>query len=234
MKTQLVILFLFVSILGFAQPNKAEKILNKIKSKMNLVDDYSANVEISVNMKFLRMPNAKAEIFYKKPNKFKFDSNNFAILPKSGIDFNPQKILEYEHNSKIIGETLIDGSRHNIIKIIPIADSLKFISADLLINMEELLVKKLSLASTSGASIITSFSYDNQKEYALPSILKVNFKFSEKDGKDPSKKRRSKIPNDFTGEITINYSNYKINQGIDDSIFEEDEKFPEEKSESEK
>ncbi len=230
MKNKIIILTILSSLTIFSQTNNIEKIFEQIKNKLDKVNDYSAEVNIAVNMDFLKMPKSKAEIFFKKPDKFKMKSSSFAILPKAGIDFNPQRILDYDFSSEFVGDTLVDESKVSLYKITPNTDTLKFVSAVLAIDETEMLIRQLILTSDNNAKVITSFSYDKQKEFALPSELKVYFDFSEVEG-DPTKKRRNRnIPENFKGEITITYRDYKINQGIDDAIFiEEEENFEEEK-----
>ncbi|MBI1932672.1 MAG: hypothetical protein HYS24_09055 [Ignavibacteriales bacterium] len=208
---------LLITVSVFAQENNAEKIITGIKNKINKVENYSAEVQVSVKFDFLKMPKSKAEIFFKKPDKFKLKSQKLAILPKGVIDFNPQKILDKDFTSEIIGDTLVDGKKLSVIKIIPNADSIKFASAKLLVDKNEFLIKQIILSLKENAKIITYFNYTDQKEYALPSEIKINLDFSQ--AEEGENNRRRNIPDNFKGDISIIYSNYKINKGIDDSVF---------------
>jgi hypothetical protein len=198
----------------------AEELLDKIKQKLDLVEDYSVEVEVSVDMDFLRMPKSKAELFYKKPDRFKFRSNSFAILPKAGIDFNPQKILDSDFSAEIITDTVLSESFFSLIRIFPESDSASFIKADLLLDTNEFLLLELNLIGKNGSSVLTKFSYEDQKEFSLPSLLNVNFSFS--DDPDTKNNRRRRIPENFKGSLTIQYNNYVINQGLEDSIFDDE------------
>lgn len=223
MKTKILILGLFITSLSYSQSNNAENILEQIKKKLSLVNDYSSEVEVSVKMDFLKMPNSKAELFFKKPDKFKFQSESFAILPKAGFEFNPQKILDNDYTATIIGDTVVENEILKIIKIIPNADSLKFQSANILINEKKILISELILETGNNSFVVTKFKYDNYANYGLPSELKVSLDFSETDENDKSSKRKSRIPSNFKGNIIIKYSDYKVNEGIEDSFFEEQE-----------
>lgn len=231
MKLKITFLFLFCTIFNFSQSANADELLNQVKEKLNEVNDYSVNVEVGINMDFLKMPKSEAQLFFKKPDKFKFNSTGFAILPKAGVDFNPQKILEFDLTSEIVGDTLIDSKNLKIVQIIPEADTLKFQSATLFIDDIALLIKQIKISAFNGAEITTKFKYDSSLEFALPSELNVNFDFSKMAEDDKPKNRRSKMPSNFKGEISIKYIDYKINLGIDDSIFEEEK---EDTSDSEK
>lgn len=217
MKKMFVIILILFTITNFAQDKNAEKIISAIKSKIDKVDNYSANVEISVKFDFLKMPKSKAEIFFKKPDKFKLHSEKLAILPKGVIDFNPQKIIDKDFTSEFIGDTLIDNKKLSVIKIIPNADSIKFNTAKLLVDKNESLIKQIILSLDGNAKIITYFNYNDQKKFALPSQIKISLDFSQVE--ESENKRRRNIPENFKGDITINYNNYKVNKGIDDSVF---------------
>ncbi|MBK8944884.1 MAG: hypothetical protein IPM32_06365 [Ignavibacteriae bacterium] len=217
MKKIFVTILILFTITNFAQDKNAEKIISAIKSKIDKVDNYSANVEISVKFDFLKMPKSKAEIFFKKPDKFKLHSEKLTILPKGVIDFNPQKIIDKDFTSELIGDTLIDNKNLSVIKIIPNADSIKFNAAKLLVDKNEFLIKQIILSLDGNAKIITYFNYNDQKEFALPSQIKINLDFSQVE--ESENKRRRNIPENFKGDITINYNNYKVNKGIDDSVF---------------
>ena len=215
-------LFLIFSGLIFSKDTNADDLLNQIKDKLNKVNDYSVDLEVSINMDFIKMPKSKAQLFFKKPDKMKFNSTGFAILPKAGVDFNPQKILEFDLTSAIIGDTLIDSETLKIVQITPKADSLKFKSAIMFIDDSKMLIKQINLVADYGAKIETSFKYNGEIDFALPSEIKINIDISEIDENEGKKNKRSKMPNNFKGDILIKYSNYKVNLGIDDSVFEEE------------
>lgn len=217
MKKLIFFFALLFTVSHFAQENKADKIINGIKNKINKVENYSADVQVSVKFDFLKMPKSKAEIYFKKPDKFKLKSQKLAILPKGVVDFNPQKILDKDFTSEIIGDTLVDDKKLSIIKIIPNADSIKFASANLLVDQNEFLIKQIILSLKENGKIITYFNYSDEKEYALPSEIKINLDFSQIE--ETGNRRRGNIPENFKGDISIIYSNYKINKGIDDSVF---------------
>jgi hypothetical protein len=64
--------------------------------------------------------------------------------------------------------------------------------------------------------------------------MEVTFDFSEVE-EDPDKKRRNRnIPKNFSGKITITYKEYRINQGIADSVFSDGNENAEEESKKNK
>ena len=51
--------------------------LDSLKTKLSMVKDYSADVKISLNVSFIRIPVRTAKVFYKKPDKVRIKSPAF-------------------------------------------------------------------------------------------------------------------------------------------------------------
>ena len=92
------LIILFVT-LGFSQQKNPETILDDVKKEFEKIEDYQVDVKIKVDVEFLKMPEREATIFYKKPDKFHIDSENFALLPKSGLNSSPLGFLNYDYKA---------------------------------------------------------------------------------------------------------------------------------------
>ena len=83
MKSLLLFVFFLAGVVGFGQT--AEEILKGVINKINLVQDYQADVQIKAAIPFIKVPIAKATIYFKQKDKFKVESKGIAILPKQGM-----------------------------------------------------------------------------------------------------------------------------------------------------
>ena len=63
----------------------ANQLLNGVINKINMVKDYSADVNIKADIPLIKILPVKAKIYFKKPNKFKVKSKSIAILPKQNM-----------------------------------------------------------------------------------------------------------------------------------------------------
>ena len=124
----LPVVILFCTI-GFSQLKNPETILENVKKEFEKIEDYQVDVKIKVDVDFLKMPEREATIFYKKPDKFHIDSENFALLPKSGLNSSPLGFLNYDYKAYYIREDTINGSITSVIKVIPLE-----ISADVILS----------------------------------------------------------------------------------------------------
>ncbi|MEK9138626.1 MAG: hypothetical protein AAB393_16000, partial [Bacteroidota bacterium] len=69
---------------GLAQPS-GEEILKKVDVSFSGVQDYSVVLDITADMERMTIPPMQVHMYYKQPDKFHFESENFAILPREGL-----------------------------------------------------------------------------------------------------------------------------------------------------
>ena len=75
----LLSLFYWVNV----KAQTAEEIIQKIKMKLEKINDYEAEGKMKTNVAFIKAPIATVKVFYKKPDKL-------LILNESGISFIPR------------------------------------------------------------------------------------------------------------------------------------------------
>lgn len=219
--------FLIIFLIPFIQiKDNSKVILDKVKANFSQVKDYEVDVDILINVEFLKIPNSKAKIFFKQPDKIKINSEGFALIPKEGLNFSPHSFLDGEFTSIYERDETIEGVKTAIIKIIPLGNNSDIILSTLWIDLNKYVIMKVeSTTKTKGTFTIELF-YEKEIKYSLP--IKMIFSFDMKGidlpsfgTDDKSKDNKKKLNKAEKGSVIINYSNYKINKGIDDSLFEE-------------
>lgn len=228
------VILLVLSISVYGQTTSPEAILEKVKSKFAEVKDYQVGVSINVDVDFLKVPVTQATIFFKQPDKIKFKAEGFALLPKEGLNFSPLTILRGDYTSIYEKEDILYGNKVFIIKVIPLGGSSEIILSTLWIDKKDYIIRKVESTTKMSGTFTIDLSYEQPfNKYALPSSLVFAFDISRIDipkgisgamneEEEPKKgKKKAKITH---GTVTITYSNYIINKGIADSIFDEDKK----------
>lgn len=223
----LINLILILINLSFAQDKSADKIIEKIKSNFDLINDYTVDINGKVEFPDAVIPELKAKVYFKKPNKMKIESDNFMIIPKQSIRFDPEILYEKDFSSLVIGETKIDDVNHYIIKLISNNPEVEEV-VTLWVNSKNFTIRKTNVIGSRIGKVEIEFFYkliDNK--YWLPEKLVATFEASkirfprmrrtEKEQKENSNSSKE-------GRITLQYSNYSVNKGIDDRIFEEKKK----------
>ena len=222
----LVICCLLVAGSIFAQD--AQALVQKVKAKLGLVNDYTATGKLKTDVAFLKVPIAKVNIYFKKPNRFRISKEKgISILPKGGVSVNMQNVLDDKNFTALdAGTTTLDGTPVRIVKVLPLDDASDVVLTTLYIDEKNLLIKKASTTTRENGTYEVTLSYGKWANYALPD--KTVFSFNTKDYKlpkgvtmefddgekaDPNKLKNKK------GTVEIVYQSYEINKGVADSNF---------------
>ncbi len=229
----LIILLLFTTV-SFGQNLKPEDVLDKVKENFGKVNDYEVNVTIKVDVDFLKVPESNATIFYKKPDKIRLKSEGFALLPKEGLNFSPYSFLEGDYTSIFDKDQEVDGRPCYSVKIIPLGDRGDLILTTLLIDKEQFIIRKIESTTKTNGTFSIDLKYDNNIKYPLPSQMIFTFNVQKMQmpkeitgdigGEENSGKENQSGNKTTTGKVYVTYSDYKVNKGIPDSIFEEGKK----------
>ena len=216
--------FLFYFIKANAQT--AEEIVQKIKMKLEKINDYEAEGKMKTNVAFIKAPLATVKVFYKKPDKL-------LILNQSGISFIPKGSVNININNVFVNMhafDVIDAGRDNaglrVIKLLPKDDTADIVLSTLYVDEKNMLVKRSKTTTKENGTYELEMNYAKYLDYALPD--RIVFSFNTKDYKlpkgitldydDGSEKNADKLKNK-KGTVEISYKSYIINKGIDNKIF---------------
>ena len=223
-KLSLTLFIITVSL--FAQKPDPEVILENVKKEFEKIDDYQVDVRIKVDVEFLKMPERQAKIYYKKPDKLQIESDNFAMLPKSGLNFSPLGFLSYKYTAFYEKEDTINGRSVSVVKVIPIEANADVILSTFWIDTERNLILKIESSRKPQGTFIIDLDYLKTKgNFWLPSSMV--FTFSLEPGMLPGRiaeelyKGNKQDDEAKKGSVYLFYSDYKVNQGLPDSLFEQ-------------
>ena len=224
-----------------------ERIIDRTNLKFNAVADYKVDISVNVDIPAIRLPKSNYTVYFKSPDKIKVNAKRFGILPKAGLFESPKenfndlelKQIIYKNDSLKINEVMVRGYA--------IFDSLKFSSPNEYFEMLDILVDvRVDTADWVISSVAAYIknerkgdiplfkinnSYDLFQSYLMPkkSIAKYYVKdkkisnWLNKESEDILKKiteANTGSESMIDGTIEVIYSNYSINKGIDDKIFD--------------
>ena len=223
-------IIILLGTIGFSQPKNPEIILEKVKKEFEKIEDYQVDVKIKVDVDFLKMPDREATIFYKKPDKFHIDSENFALLPKSGLNFSPLGFLNYKYTSFYVREDTVKGKLTSVIKVIPLEGDADVILSTFWVDIKRNIILKVESSRKPQGNFFIDMDYLKTIEgYWLPASMTFSFtvdrsfypgKFNEDQNSDSDKSNKDSAESE-TGKVYITYSNYKVNVGLSDELFED-------------
>ena len=230
MKKLLVAIILLLYAFIFPQSKDPDLILKRVIESFNKVKDYEVEVQVKVDVDFIKLPDTKAKIYFKQPDKINFESDGFAMLPKEGINFSPLSILKKDYTALYQKEDYIDGHPVSVIKIIPFSEQGDIMLTTLWIDQSHNIIKKVeSTTKTNGTFTIDLKYVEDKKDFNLPYSMVFGFNIDKMNlpksftGQAETESRKN-IGKTTSGKVYITYSNYKVNIGLSDKIFEKKKK----------
>lgn len=228
---KLIISMFFVLFqLGFSQSKDPNEILNAVITNFNKVNDYQVDVNIKVDVEFIKVPETKAKIYFKQPDKVHLEADGFAMLPKNGMEFSPSAFIKKDYTAIYEQDVDLNGYKTSMVKVIPLGDQGEVILSTLWIDQKKQVIRKVESTTKTNGTFSIDFTFDDKIKYPLPSKIIFSFNMDKMNipstitGETTNEKQDKKNKNSGSttrGQVIVNYSNYVVNKGISDSIFED-------------
>jgi len=218
------VLFLFIQL----PAQTPQELINKVKAKLETVNDYTAKGKLKTNVVFIKAPIASVKVYYKKPDKMKIvNENGISFIPKGSVNINLAKFLAGSGNYEIVDAGTEPTTGLKILKLLPSDENAEIVLSTLYINEKTEVIIKAKNTTRDNGTYELEMSYGKYIAYGLPD--KVIFSFNTKDYKlpkgvtfdydDGAEKKPDESLKNKKGKVEITYSEYLINKGVDDSIF---------------
>jgi outer membrane lipoprotein-sorting protein len=188
------------------------------------VQDYSVVLDITADMERMTIPPMQVRMYYKQPDKFHFESESFAMLPREGLAFSASRVLSRFTVEGVTEQMSPQGKQFELL-LRPKDERAR--STKLVLTIDGTNWKPMKIVSSlfDGRTMTAAFQYEKQNDYLMPSLLTVQFTSSSADTteqamgmEEVAPVHRPQMPR--KGTITIRYSEYKINTGLSDDIFD--------------
>jgi outer membrane lipoprotein-sorting protein len=222
-------LFTFTFLLGRAGAQDAVSLMNGIHAKLEKVNDYEADAEFKTEISFLKVPDARVKIYYKKPDRIKIkNQNGISLVPKETVSISLYSLVNSHYTALDAGNDLIQGIPVRIIKLLPMDENAELVLATLYIDVKRLLVLKAKTTTRENGTNEVELFYGKFLTTGLPD--RIIFSFNTQDFKLPkgvtfdyddgsAKKKPVEPAKNQRGKIEISYLNYNVNKGLSESLF---------------
>lgn len=231
LRTIILLPLLFITpLLSGAQDIDIVQLVQKVKAKIDLVNDYEASGKLKTNVSFLKVPVANVKIFYKKPDRLRIKSEKgISFVPKGAVSINLNSILNSGGYTVLdAGVDQIGGKPVKVVKLLPEDENADVVLSTLYIDEAALLILRSKTTTRDNGSYALEMSYGKYAAYGLPD--KIVFSFNTKEYKLPkgvtfdfddgseTKKPEDKVKNK-KGRAEISIFSYQVNKGVSDSVF---------------
>ena len=206
----------------------SQAIVDSVKTRYGLIQDYSVQVKLSVEMPGFRMPRKRIKLFFKQPDKLKIESDGFAMVPRQGIGV--KAILDSLTAIEVIGaETLVEhpcwvlsGSGRE--------GELQF-ETSVWVDQQDWVIRQIksTVDTAQVAQIELEYSLIDQRYLLpvkttvmidMPQLMATRMDHYDPDGPvfPPAK---SAEKGNRSGKVTLEFNRYRVNRGLKDSFFRE-------------
>ena len=207
----------------------AASLVQKVKAKLDKVNDYEATGEMKTNVSFMKVPAAQVKVYFKKPGKIKIkNEKGISLVPKGTVSISLNNLLGGQFQALDGGTDNVNGYPVKVVKLLPIDENGEVVLSKLYIDEKNLLILKAKTTTRESGTNELEMSYGKFASYALPD--KIIFTFNTQDYKLPKgvtfdyddgsqKKKEPGTKENQRGKIEIAYNAYIINKGVSDEVF---------------
>jgi len=198
--------------------------LDAIEKKYFGLKDYTVDVNVHFDVEALKAPDMQAKLYYKTPDKIKVESKNVFFFPKEGGYFNPSLFRKKDFDARLLERLTYDGRKAVKLRLTPTEMNKHHQGFVLTLDTDRNLIREINTSPSEGRTIRAVIGYGEFTDFELPVHIELHLDIPsvEPNGMKElgSFSQRSKR---ITGKVEIAYSNYKVNSGLRDEIFNEAE-----------
>jgi len=173
---------ILIGIHSYAQD--VNTLIKQVKNKLDNVNSYIATGSMKTSIAYLKIPIAKVNIQYKKPNDLIIKSNNGVAFVPKGVDaISLQKLFSSEFTAIDGGTEMIKQKKLRTVRLLPTSQQSNIVLSTVYINESDLVVEKSSTTTKEDGTYEMEMQYGKYIQFGLPD--RIVFTFNAKDYKIP-------------------------------------------------
>jgi hypothetical protein len=168
----------------YSSAQDVNTLIKLVKNKLDNINRYQATGTMKTSIAYLKIPIAKVNIQYRKPNELTIKSNNGVTFVPKGVDaISLQKIFSSEFTAIDGGTEKIKQKVLRVVRLLPTSQQSNIVLSTVYINPSDLVVEKSSTTTKDEGTYEMEMQYGKYIQLGLPD--KVTFTFNAKDYKIP-------------------------------------------------
>ncbi|MGD9495705.1 MAG: outer membrane lipoprotein-sorting protein [Armatimonadota bacterium] len=195
---------------GPAMALSAMQMVQRALQATQSVQDYVADVTVTVDAPSLQIPPRTAKVYYKRPDKVHVQSQGITVLPRDALLLgNLASYLERYAAASFTGSGTLNGRPVRCIKLSPTQSEAGSGRVLVWIDTERYLLLKSEIWRAGRRMLTVSFEHAQVSGHWMPRRIVAELAPGALSGEDEG------------GRMELTFANYRVNAGIPDAIFEE-------------
>lgn len=205
-------------------------VMDSLRARFSRIEDYQVDLKVRLKMRRLRVPRKRMTLSFKQPDQLALKARGFAMVPRRGLLLSPDSLLAGLGELRLAGDTLVAGRPALVLQGESEIEG-QYWRSEVLVDRQRWVI--LGAASYSDTLELLRLNTDFEEVTAgifLPVRTTIHFNLDERFiQRLPQGPRRRKHrggadhqPREGTGgagEAVIEFSNYRVNQGLPDDLF---------------
>ncbi len=223
----LIIILLFMT--GLVDAATPATVLDSLRGRLDGIEDYQVNIVARFKMPRFRMPRKKMTLAFKQPDKFHLKARGFAAVPRMGVFLDPDSLLARLQGLRVVPDTTVDGERFLALQGTREGEEGKLLLVTALVDTSRWVIRRMLSYTDTTQVVDLKIEYQVIGEWIMPTQTDLRIDFGELVPLDrrehfgpghASAKWRENGRQAGIGEVHVRFSDYRINTGLPDSLFE--------------
>lgn len=200
----------------------AARTLDALQKKYSSLKDYTVDINVHFDIEGFKAPDMQAKLYCKPPDRMKIESKRIFFLPKEGGTFNPSMFNREDFEVKFLERLMFEGRNAIKLKLTPKKKKWNGQDFILTVDTDRNLIREMNISSFEGREVKALIEYGHFSDFDLPTRIELHLDVPFSESKEIRDFGQSAQPaKRITGRAEITYSNYKVNIGLSDKIFNE-------------
>ncbi len=200
----------------------AARTLDALQKKYSSLKDYTVDINVHFDIEGFKAPDMQAKLYCKPPDRMKIESKRIFFLPKEGGTFNPSMFNREDFEVKFLERLMVEGRNAIKLKLTPKKKKWNGQDFILTVDTDRNLIREMNISSFEGREVKALIEYGHFSDFDLPTRIELHLDVPFSESKEIRDFGQSAQPaKRITGRTEITYSNYKVNIGLSDKIFNE-------------
>jgi len=217
-------------------PDPGQVFAELIKPYRSL-NDYTVKIRTKVSMPTIRIPDFAATLYFKQPDRFHIETKSFAPIPRNLGVFNPRQFDPEKNRITYLKTEELGKTRADAYRVEPLDAKSRIRHYLVWVGGSPARILQVESLSFQGTKGVVKLSYQTvvqgTETWLLPETVRIHLTFPE--GAQPQEggsfsTRDNPVSGGMRGldevsgegDIDIAYGDWKINTGIEESLFKND------------